>query len=99
MTSMLEGISNNECDVMMIIGLGRNPNEPTQSFVIPVANDMAGQIIGKGGATIRNIRERSGCTIKIADSVPGQLERAITITGSISQNERYYTSSHILESS
>jgi rRNA processing protein Krr1/Pno1 len=70
--------------------LGRHRNEPTQSVIIPLINDMAGQIIGKGGSTFRNIRERSGCTIKI-DSVPGQLEGSMTITGATAQNERYYT--------
>ncbi|KAI9020456.1 KH domain RNA-binding protein [Hyaloraphidium curvatum] len=52
----------------------------TQQIFIP--NDMVGAIIGKGGSKINEIRQQSGCQIKIADSQDNAAERLVTITGS-----------------
>ena len=46
---------------------------------------MGGKLIGKGGATIREIRERTGATVHLSTEVSGAGERAITITGSDEQ--------------
>ena len=49
------------------------------------AVQLAGAIIGKGGARIRKIRGDSGASITIDEPRPGSSERIITISGSPSQ--------------
>jgi hypothetical protein len=46
---------------------------------------LAGAIIGKGGARIRKIRGDSGASITIDEPRPGSTERIITISGSSHQ--------------
>jgi heterogeneous nuclear ribonucleoprotein K len=46
---------------------------------------LAGAIIGKGGARIRKIRSDSGAGITIDEPLPGSNDRIITITGIPSQ--------------
>jgi len=46
---------------------------------------LAGAIIGKGGARIRKIRSDSGAGITIDEPLPGSNDRIITITGSPNQ--------------
>ena len=46
---------------------------------------LAGAIIGKGGARIRKIRGDSGASITIDEPRPGSSERIITISGSSNQ--------------
>lgn len=46
---------------------------------------LAGAIIGKGGARIREIRSESGAGITIEEPLPGSNDRIITITGQPSQ--------------
>ncbi len=57
------------------------------SIVVPVPESLVGTIIGKKGASITEIRQRSGAQIKIADAVPSSQERIITITGTPYANE------------
>ena len=47
-----------------------------------VQNELVGSIIGKGGSTIREIRQISGAGIRVSDAVPGSMDRVVTITGS-----------------
>lgn len=42
----------------------------TQQIYVP--NDLVGNIIGKGGAKINEIRQMSGCSIKIMEVTEGQ---------------------------
>lgn len=48
---------------------------------IPVPTDVIGAIIGRGGSKIKEIRQTSGAQVKIADNIPGQAERVVTMTG------------------
>jgi len=67
-------------------GSGNNFGAGDQSTTqVTIPNDLAGAIIGKGGERIRNIRQRSGADIKIADAQPGKNDRVITIAGSAEQ--------------
>ncbi|GAB6018779.1 hypothetical protein CHUAL_000444 [Chamberlinius hualienensis] len=52
---------------------------------VTVPKDLAGSIIGKGGARIRKIRHDSGAGIIIDEAVPGSSERVITISGTSQQ--------------
>ncbi|CAH3022574.1 unnamed protein product [Porites evermanni] len=52
---------------------------------VTIPKDLAGSIIGRGGQRIKEIRERSGATIKIDDPLPGSNDRIITISGNQSQ--------------
>lgn len=46
---------------------------------------LAGAIIGKGGARIRRIRSEAGAGITIEEPLPGSNDRIITITGQPNQ--------------
>ncbi|KAF2365386.1 K domain type 1 [Trinorchestia longiramus] len=48
---------------------------------VTIPKDVAGAIIGKGGARIRKIRADSCCSINIEDARPGSNDRVITIVG------------------
>ncbi|KAI2634411.1 eukaryotic type KH-domain (KH-domain type I) [Hypomontagnella submonticulosa] len=47
-----------------------------------VPGDAVGMIIGKGGETIREMQNSTGCKINVTASVPGQSEREIGLIGS-----------------
>ncbi|CAD6576613.1 MAG: hypothetical protein CYPHOPRED_006054 [Cyphobasidiales sp. Tagirdzhanova-0007] len=61
------------------------PGSQTQQIYIP--NELVGNIIGKGGQKINEIRQLSGCSIKIMELTESQgggarpNERLVTITG------------------
>lgn len=46
------------------------PGDQTQSIYIP--NDLVGNIIGKGGQKINEIRQMSACNIKITEGTESQ---------------------------
>jgi predicted PilT family ATPase len=52
-----------------------------------VPNDLIGCIIGKAGARINEIRQKSGSKIKIDDPSPLSAERCITVVGTPSSNQ------------
>lgn len=53
------------------------------SRTIQVPNDMVGKIIGKGGATIRQLQDLSGAHVDVAkQTVMGEAHRRVTLTGS-----------------
>jgi polyribonucleotide nucleotidyltransferase len=54
---------------------------------IQVPSTMAGTIIGKRGSVIRNLRDRSGAVIHIAEADGGQDFRVVTVTGNKTQND------------
>eukprot|EP00471_Norrisiella_sphaerica_P012009 CAMPEP_0184503574 /NCGR_PEP_ID=MMETSP0113_2-20130426/51974_1 /TAXON_ID=91329 /ORGANISM="Norrisiella sphaerica, Strain BC52" /LENGTH=405 /DNA_ID=CAMNT_0026893099 /DNA_START=114 /DNA_END=1331 /DNA_ORIENTATION=+ len=64
-----------------------NPNEPASQVVLPVPTFLIGSIIGKGGKNIKEIRQRSGAMVKIADAKAGAHERLVTITGTQAQHQ------------
>ncbi|CAD5220057.1 unnamed protein product [Bursaphelenchus xylophilus] len=57
------------------------PKPPiTMRLIIPAT--QCGSIIGKGGAKIKEIRERTGASIQVAsEMLPNSTERAVTISG------------------
>jgi len=68
--------------------LGPPPSsQPAQTLVVPVPNYIMGTVIGRNGASINEIRSRSGATIKIAPLEQGATDRMVTITGSPAANE------------
>jgi len=62
---------------------GNQSQSTTTQVSIP--KDLAGAIIGKGGARIRQIRQESGAGITIDEPVAGSNDRIITISGSQEQ--------------
>ncbi|XP_046399051.1 heterogeneous nuclear ribonucleoprotein K isoform X2 [Ischnura elegans] len=66
-------------------------NVPSQNMIaktstqVTIPKDLAGAIIGKGGARIRKIRSDSGAGITIDEPLHGSNDRVITITGSHNQ--------------
>lgn len=54
-------------------------------FSTPIAPQLAGSIIGKGGQRIKQIRHESGASIKIDEPLEGSEDRIITITGTQDQ--------------
>jgi len=69
-------------------GGGGGPQSSTQ---VSIPKDLAGAIIGKGGARIRQIRQESGANIQIEEAAEGSNDRIITINGSQDaiQNAQY----------
>ena len=47
-----------------------------------LSNMNVGTVIGKGGANIKSIREKSSCRVSISEHVPHAPERMMTVTGS-----------------
>lgn len=58
-----------------------------QTLVLPVPEAVMGGVIGRRGANINEVRQRSGASIKIPQSDPSSTERMLTITGSPQANE------------
>lgn len=54
------------------------------TFTMPLDDEVAGLLIGRAGANINSLRQRSGAQIKIGDRVSGQ-QRQITVTGNAQQ--------------
>lgn len=52
-----------------------------QSQQIYIPNELIGCIIGKGGSKINEIRQQSGCQVKIGELSLETNERLITLTG------------------
>jgi len=72
---------------MFSYGQPPTPTPLQQTIIVPVPETMIGCVIGKRGATIRDIRQRSHATITIADSQQDANDRMITITGTRQANE------------
>jgi len=67
------------------VGMATAIGMQIQQIYIP--NEMVGAIIGKAGCRINEIRQQSGCQIKIGETPQGGAERLITITGSPDGNQ------------
>lgn len=64
---------------------GRNPRDDREKVqdAIFVPNEAVGMIIGKGGETIREMQNSTGCKINVSQQPqPGQSEREIELVGS-----------------
>lgn len=65
-----------------------NMHEKTQDAIF-VPNEAVGMIIGKGGETIREMQNSTGCKINVSQQPqPGQSEREIELVGSRDAIER-----------
>lgn len=73
---------------------GNEGNLPSTQVTIP--KDLAGAIIGKGGARIQEIRRQSNAQIVIDEGLPGSNDRIITITGT---HEQIQSAQFLLQSS
>lgn len=63
---------------------GRNPRDDREKIqdAIFVPNEAVGMIIGKGGETIREMQNTTGCKINVSQQPqPGQSEREIELVG------------------
>jgi far upstream element-binding protein len=62
-------------------GGGGAPDKVNDSIYVP--SDAVGMIIGKGGETIREMQNMTGCKINVSQSSgPGEVEREIGLVGS-----------------
>merc|ERR1712166_1597310 len=68
-------------------GGGFSAGGAQENVVIPIPDTLIGYVIGRGGTTIKEIRQQSRAMIKISDKQPGANERIITITGAQGANE------------
>jgi heterogeneous nuclear rnp K-like protein 2 len=68
-------------------GFARNEDEQVTPQDIRIPNEFVGAIIGKGGRRIREIRDKSGSQIRIAEP-DGSAERTLTVIGSSSSNQK-----------
>ncbi|KAG6005480.1 hypothetical protein E4U43_000585 [Claviceps pusilla] len=60
---------------------GGGPDKINDSIYVP--SDAVGMIIGKGGETIRDMQNSTGCKINVAQSSgPGEVQREIALIGS-----------------
>lgn len=60
---------------------GGGPEKVNDSIYVP--SDAVGMIIGKGGETIREMQNMTGCKINVSQSSgPGEVEREIDLVGS-----------------
>jgi len=65
---------------------GRGPggpgghDQPKDSIFVP--SDAVGMIIGKGGETIREMQNGTGCKINVTQGKPGETDREIELIGS-----------------
>ncbi|KAG6006024.1 hypothetical protein E4U21_007450 [Claviceps maximensis] len=61
--------------------LGGGPDKVNDAIYVP--SDAVGMIIGKGGETIRDMQNTTGCKINVAQSSgPGETQREIALIGS-----------------
>ncbi|KAJ6440795.1 far upstream element-binding protein 2 [Purpureocillium lavendulum] len=66
---------------------GGGPDKLNDSIFVP--SDAVGMIIGKGGETIRDMQNATGCKINVAQSSgPGEVQREIALIGSRDSIER-----------
>merc|ERR1711957_1109239 len=59
-------------------GGGFSAGGAQENVVIPIPDTLIGYVIGRGGTTIKEIRQQSRAMIKISDKQPGANERIIT---------------------
>lgn len=68
---------------MQAAPLGRSGHVSTVQVTVP--EELAGTIIGKRGANIRNVRMDSGAEVEVHDLVRGDQDRVIEIRGTSTQ--------------
>eukprot|EP00001_Collodictyon_triciliatum_P126938 22222_3 len=63
--------------------LGENADKPS-AIKLLVANKDAGTVIGRSGATIQTIQQKTGCRVRVSnngDYYPGTNDRVVLVTG------------------
>lgn len=63
--------------------------EVTTKVMLP--NSKIGSVIGKGGTVIKQIRDSSGAKVNISETIAGNTERVIAITGDYTQVHTAFT--------
>merc|ERR550525_297830 len=64
------------------------PGDPTQQLRLVVPNSTIGMIIGKGGETVEQMKQRSGANILISKKDEVKIpERVITLVGEVRSNQ------------
>lgn len=48
-----------------------------------VPQNHIGLVIGRGGKNLKDIRQNTGCYVKVNDEIPGAIERKLTLIGNI----------------
>jgi len=61
----------------------RSDEKQTISLRALIVTQDASIIIGKGGANISEIREKSGARVNVSDTIPGNPERILTVSGQL----------------
>lgn len=54
---------------------------PQQEVVVDCPQDLVGRVIGRGGETIRELQQKTGCSIQIDQKFPDGVPRKITVKG------------------
>jgi far upstream element-binding protein len=54
---------------------------PHAAFHAFLSDDRAGALIGKGGATIRELQQRTGCRIQVAAAPDAEGRRLVSVAG------------------
>jgi heterogeneous nuclear ribonucleoprotein K len=70
--------------------------QSTSTSQVSIPKDLAGLIIGKGGARIKEIRQQSGASVSIADPDDDCDDRIITIVGT---NDQIHCAQYLLQMS
>ena len=64
------------------------PGDPTQQLRLVVPNSTIGMVIGKGGETVEQMKQRSGANILISKKDEVKIpERVITLVGEVRSNQ------------
>ncbi|KZT56995.1 hypothetical protein CALCODRAFT_434845 [Calocera cornea HHB12733] len=66
---------------MSASGTGREPPPQNIHMRALIVTQDASIIIGKGGSHVNEIREKSGARITVSESIPGNPERILNVTG------------------
>ncbi|CAF4566180.1 unnamed protein product, partial [Didymodactylos carnosus] len=68
-----------------------NYSQPVQTKQVTIQNELGGAIIGRRGAKISQIRQKSGASITLDDPTPDSNDRIITVIGTqIQINDALY---------
>ncbi|EFJ48240.1 hypothetical protein VOLCADRAFT_104736 [Volvox carteri f. nagariensis] len=64
--------------------------KPTVETTVEIYPEMVGSVLGKAGATIKVIRQKSGAHVRVEDLQPGERMQLVMIHGSIEQVKTAY---------
>jgi len=79
--AVLEANAKEPADPVQAAAEGGLPASPSHTLKLMLSNNQVGGVIGKGGASIKQMREESGASVKVETASPLQPERTLTISG------------------